>query len=164
MVHVAWEDVRHDGGNGNGEVYYLRSTDAGASWGPETRLTNNPAYSHEPQVAVSGPSVHVLWQDYRNGNYEIYYKGNPTGNSGVEDNTEDKRRQLDVRIKATPNPFTSFVSVLGRERERFALYDIAGRKVGDYQGDRIGEGLSPGVYFLKPEGQSAKPVRIVKVR
>jgi len=44
------------------------------------------------------------------------------------------------------------------------LYDIAGRNVGTYQGDRIGEGLSAGVYFLRPVDGSAKPVRVVKVR
>jgi hypothetical protein len=46
-------------------------------------------------------------------------------------------------LTATPNPFTSFATVPGRESERFALYDISGRKVGVYKGDRIGEGLAP---------------------
>ncbi len=63
-----------------------------------------------------------------------------------------------------PNPFTSFAAIPGHSSERFALYDIAGRKVGTYKGDRIGEGLSPGVYFLKPDRKDAKPLRIVKLR
>ena len=53
------------------------------------------------------------------------------------------------QLKATPNPFTSFATLPGHEAERFSLYDISGRKVGTYQGDRVGEGLAPGVYFLR---------------
>jgi hypothetical protein len=45
-----------------------------------------------------------------------------------------------------------------------ALYDISGRRVGVYRGERIGEGLRAGVYFLRLEGGGAKPVRIVKVK
>jgi hypothetical protein len=63
-----------------------------------------------------------------------------------------------------PNPFTSFTTLPGHEAERFALYNISGRKVGVWKGDRVGEGLSPGVYFLRPEGKDAKPLRIVKLR
>jgi len=67
-------------------------------------------------------------------------------------------------MTARPNPFTSFASVPGREAEHFALYDVSGRKMGVFRGDRIGWGLSPGVYFLRPEGRVAKPLRVVKVR
>jgi hypothetical protein len=63
-----------------------------------------------------------------------------------------------------PNPFNSYTSVFSFPSERFALYDISGRRVGVYKGDRIGEGLSPGVYFLRPSSQNANPLRIVKLR
>ena len=63
-----------------------------------------------------------------------------------------------------PNPFVSYATVPGHEAESFVLYDVSGRKLGVYKGDRIGVGLSAGVYFLKPEGQDAKPLRIVKLR
>jgi hypothetical protein len=68
------------------------------------------------------------------------------------------------RIAVRPNPFVSYAALPGHEAERFALYDISGRKVGIFRGDRIGEKLVPGVYFLQPENGSAKPSRIVKVR
>jgi len=64
----------------------------------------------------------------------------------------------------SPNPFVSYAKAPGREKESFALYDISGRKVGLYKGDRIGIGLSAGIYFLKPESQGAKLLRIVKLR
>ena len=64
----------------------------------------------------------------------------------------------------TPNPFISFATVPGHDKETFVLYDVSGRKVGVYKGDRIGSGLSAGIYFLKPEGMDAKPLRVVKLR
>jgi hypothetical protein len=67
-------------------------------------------------------------------------------------------------FKITPNPFISFATLPGHEAERLALYDIAGRKVGTYKGDRIGEGLSAGVYFVKREGDGRSLVRVVKIR
>jgi len=43
-------------------------------------------------------------------------------------------------------------------------YDISGRRVGTYRGDRMGEGLRAGVYFLRAFEGEAELARIVKVR
>jgi len=67
-------------------------------------------------------------------------------------------------FRVAPNPFVSFATLPGHEKESFALYDVSGRKVGVFKGNRIGEGLSAGIYFLKPEGKDAKPLRILKLR
>ncbi len=76
LVHVVWYDDR----DGNFEIYYKRSTDAGASWGADTRLSSDTARSFEPSIAVSGSIVHVVWYDYRNGDYaDIYYKRSTDG-------------------------------------------------------------------------------------
>jgi hypothetical protein len=90
-------------------------------------------------------------------------KTDANGNVGVE-SEEVRGKRLEIRITAIPNPFTSFATVPGHVAERFALYDISGRKVGTYKGDRIGAGLSAGVYFLKPEAQDAKSLRVLKLR
>ena len=161
-VHVIWMEER----DGNREVYYKRSTDLGLTWGSDVRLTTDPAVSFPPSIALSDTMVHVVWADTRDGNLEIYYKRDPTGNapSGVAEvrNAEFGMRNAELRI--TPNPYVSFARVPGHEAERFSLYDISGRKVGTYPGDRIGEGLSPGVYFLRQEEGSGAPVRVVKIR
>jgi len=70
VVHVVWFDKR----DGNYEIYYKRSTDAGVNWGTDTRLTSNSSDSRYPSVAVSGSVIHVVWYDNRDGNNEIYYK------------------------------------------------------------------------------------------
>jgi len=154
-AHAAWVDAR----NGNQEIYYKTSL----NWMLTTRLTDDPNHSNAPSGAVAGQAVYIVWADDRDGNFEIYFKRNPTGNSGTE-TAEDRGQRLEVRLKPQPNPFTFFAVVPGQEKETFELYDIAGRKVGTYRGDRIGEGLASGVYFLKPEGKDAKPLRIVKLR
>ena len=86
--------------------------------------------------------------------------------SGIENEgkTEGGFWMQGTRITANPNPFISFTRVVGHKKEPFALYDISGRKVGVYKGDRIGADVPPGVYFLRPFGQGGKPFRVVKVR
>jgi hypothetical protein len=69
-----------------------------------------------------------------------------------------------IGIKPCPNPFASFASVPGHEAERFVVYDVSGRMVGAFKGDRIGQGLSPGVYLMRTEARGSETVRIVKTR
>ena len=64
----------------------------------------------------------------------------------------------------SPNPFTTFTTLPGHSSDLFSLYDVSGRRVGAYRGDRIGEGLAAGVYFLRAERGEGKPLRVVKVR
>ncbi len=69
-VHVVWFDTR----DGNSEIYYKRSANNGTDWSVDTRLTTDNAVSQFPSIAAEGSSVHVVWQDNRDGNREIYYK------------------------------------------------------------------------------------------
>ncbi len=84
--------------------------------------------------------------------------------TGVEVTTPYPLHPTPLPLSVAPNPFVSFASIPGHEAESFALYDVSGRKVGVYKGDRIGANLSAGIYFLKPEGIDAKPLRTVKLR
>jgi len=156
LVHLAWHDY------GAWRIRYKRSTDRGLSWEPDTQLTI-AGHSRYPSVSACEGAVHAVWFDSRDGNSEIYYKRNPTGNSGVEENvvlSPVSRLQLSI----SPNPFTSFTTVPGHSSERFTLYDISGRRVGVYRGDRIGEGLAPGVYFIQSMERKDGLAKIVKIR
>jgi hypothetical protein len=82
----------------------------------------------------------------------------------VEQTTEVRGRKLEVRIKATPNPFTKFATIPGQEGKRFEMYDVTGRRVGVYKGNRVGWDLGPGVYFIRALDREAGLGRIVKVR
>ena len=106
MVHAVWEDNR----DGNYNIYYKKSIDAGLSWGPDTRLTFATDTSMSAHIALSDSVVHVAWEDHRDGNYEIYYKRNPTGNIlvGIGNDSEACSGQ---QISIYPNPAANFIYV-----------------------------------------------------
>jgi hypothetical protein len=155
-------------GNGNTNRYpafldtvrfYLSDTSACIDAGDTTAIYNDPEDPRNPGYAL-WPSRGLLRNDM--GAYGG--PGRTTLLAGVEEagNAEFGMRNAELRI--TPNPFTTFATLPGHPGKRFSLYDISGRRVGTYRGDRIGEELSSGVYFLRAEGKDSKPLRIVKVR
>jgi hypothetical protein len=142
VVHLVWLDGR----NGNYEIYYKRSTDGGISWGTDTRLTNNSAESWYPSVAVSGSVVHVVWQDKRDGNWEIYYKRNPTGNTiGIKNISSEIPSSYSLQ-QNYPNPFNNTSNlkfqIVNTGDVKLVVYDIMGREVQTL----VNEQLSPGTY------------------
>ncbi len=74
-VHAAWDDLR----NGNPEIYCKNSTDGGISWGADIRLSNNVHNSTHASVGVSASTVHIVWEDSRDGNIEVYYQRSTDG-------------------------------------------------------------------------------------
>jgi len=58
---IGWVDYA----DANEEEYVRRSTDAGATWEPRQRLTDDPADSWAPSLAIAGSTVHVTWFDRR---------------------------------------------------------------------------------------------------
>jgi hypothetical protein len=74
-VHVTWTD----GPDNPFEIFYKRSTDAGVSWSANTRLTINSAVKGYPNIAAFGVNVHIVWQDFRDGAPEMYYKYSSNG-------------------------------------------------------------------------------------
>jgi hypothetical protein len=70
-LHVVWNDDMP----GNAEIYYKKSTDGGAAWTLQKRLTWTSDYSESAAIAVdSSDNLHVVWSDYTPGNCEIFYK------------------------------------------------------------------------------------------
>ncbi len=154
IVHVVWTDAR----NNYEDIYYIRSLNSGINWETDTRLTNNAANSWYPSIAVSGSNVHVVWQDNRNGNYEIYYKRNPTGNPTGIQNISTETPSAYSLSQNYPNPFNpvtkirfSIVSsphVLGGDLVQLKIYDVRGREVQTL----VNEQLQPGTYETTFDG------------
>ncbi|HZV71133.1 MAG TPA: SBBP repeat-containing protein [Saprospiraceae bacterium] len=74
-VHVVWMDRR----DGNNELYYKRSINNGNTWGNDTRLTTNSSTSENPSLVIDFQTLHLAWNDKRDGQNEIYYKRSTNG-------------------------------------------------------------------------------------
>ncbi len=90
---AVWESTRHivyvDGRDGNSEVYYTRSLDAGATWLTPVRLSALPHNSYTPTVAVWQSNVYVAWTDTRHfgqigSKEEEYFRRSTNGGTTFE--------------------------------------------------------------------------------
>ncbi len=171
-VYVAWFDNRWGGWHG----FFSASTNGGASFGPSVLIEDTSvsptAYRAFQNLAVdpNTGTAYVIWVDERwaPGVAWDIYSARGVLQQGVEELSARPSVCLPFQLSVQPNPFSSFASVPGHDKGFFALYDISGRKVGVYRGDRIGWGVSPGVYFLRPDTRNLLPdtriLRIVKLR
>jgi hypothetical protein len=70
-VYLAWHDLRA----GNADIYFSASRDGGVTFRPNRRLNDDrgEAYQFHPSLmAGRGRTVAVAWEDYRNGQADIY--------------------------------------------------------------------------------------------
>ena len=150
-MHVVWYDYR----NGTyPEIYYIRSTNEGTSWGPDVRLTNSLGFSGNPSVSVYGTSVHVVWQDDKEGNPEIYHKYNPTGNPIGIININSEIPQEFSLGQNYPNPFNPTTkikfSIPANVKSETAnveliVYDVLGHQIAEL----VNQKLNAGVYEVE---------------
>ncbi len=150
------------------DVYLLKVSASGDTLWTRTYGDNGGSYIDEghsvQQTSDEGYIVTGGTESFGNG-YQVYLiKTDANGNVALETPVNPLAGLTVGQLKATPNPFTSFTRIMGHEGERFALYDISGRKVAVHWGDRIGIGIAAGVYFIIPANRNAEPVRVVKVR
>lgn len=159
VLHIVW----HDNRDGNTEIYYKPSTDGGLNWGTDTRLTNNPSSSEYTSVSIAGNNLHIVWQDNRDGNYEIYYKRDPTGNPTSISVTNTEIPKYFSLSQNYPNPFNPSTKihfdVPRTDFIKLVVYDFLGREIsspvnhqlrpGTYEVDFDGSNMTSGVYFYK---------------
>src|ERR687895_2149984 len=72
-VYVAWEqvDINSTSGASNSEAMFAKSSDSGGTFTGAKSLSNSPGDSTNPNVAVSGNNVYVVWEDDSAGGSEI---------------------------------------------------------------------------------------------
>ncbi len=64
-IYVVWAYQR---------IYFKSSSDRGITWSPDTHLSNGTSWQGHPGIAANRNGVHVVWEDERDRNPEIYYK------------------------------------------------------------------------------------------
>jgi hypothetical protein len=75
-IHLVWQDDS----SGNWEIFYYTSPDSGDNWedgqGNPTplRLVYHSEPARKPEVSASFGTVHVIWEDKRDGEFRAYYK------------------------------------------------------------------------------------------
>jgi hypothetical protein len=69
------------------EVYIIISSDYASTWGPEIRLTYTGFRMENPFTVIdSDNNINIVWQDVREGNWEVYYtKLDINGNTLIDD-------------------------------------------------------------------------------
>ena len=94
-VFVVWQDAR----DGASAVWLQHSPDGGGRWrGEPVRVNRGDAAATLPDLACDGATVHVVWQDIRDGELEnknIYYNRSTDGG--------DTFLEADVRLSDDPD-------------------------------------------------------------
>ncbi|MHA2135817.1 MAG: hypothetical protein ACW99J_18320 [Candidatus Thorarchaeota archaeon] len=69
-VHIVWDDY----GGGDWDIYYRYYT--GSSWQTEVQISTDSGTEDQgrPSIAVNSGKVHVTWDDYGGGDWDIYYR------------------------------------------------------------------------------------------
>ena len=107
--------------------------------------------------------MYVVWKDYRDGNWEIYSKQNPTGNPvGIINISSEIPNEFSLG-QNYPNPFNPATKIKFELRNtsftNLVIYDGLGREVetivneqlnaGSYEADWNASNFPSGVYFYK---------------
>jgi hypothetical protein len=129
-VVLVWEDYR----SGDAEVFCRVSTDQAVTWSAEIRLTESPGYSCRPRVAESNGKACVVWQDRRDGNWEVYAAILDLRTVGADADLEGNMSgESEACIRARPSPFLRSVT-FSCDADPFGvncvqIYNLLGQRV-----------------------------------
>jgi hypothetical protein len=165
-IHVAWRDF----GTIPWHIGYRNSFNNGLAWQPNIILTPNSFTQEGPSIATAGSKVHLIWYDNRDGNWEIYYKRNPTG-SGIEEENLHPLSATHSFYEVYPNPAQTYFTVRlpqTADPTQIKIFDVSGKLVKEVrcetQESKVTlDGIKNGIYFISLQTQLNKVIQRVVV-
>lgn len=151
-LHLTWNEHR----DGNWEIYYKNSMDNGMTWSADTRLTNDAANSWYPSIAVAGQIVNVVWCDNRAGDWNIYYKRDPSGNPVNVEEHESMEAGGRESVELYPNPTTGKFKITNAdypniEIRNIELLDLYGKSINNWHPAPNTMNLELGAQYTEPD-------------
>ena len=149
---------------GDADVYLIKTNASGDTlWTRTFGGTGTDGANSVHQTLDGGYIVAGYTSSFGAGSYDVWLiKTDANGRAAVEEPGGNRQKESSI-LNATPNPFASFARVPGHETERFEVYNVSGKKQGTFAGNRIGEKLPPGVYFVRRVGEHGRSLRAVKI-
>jgi len=159
--------LRYEWGLYNNQwIEYRRSNDFGGTWPDSAMLSDSNSLDRYPRAVVcDGNDVHVLWEDYEYGNYEIMYRRG-LGLAGIEEEEGPPSAARNTRLEATVARGVLSVPISSGVTRSASpiLLNATGRKLADlHPGANDVSYLAPGVYFVRDGQEQAQAVRKVIV-
>ncbi len=153
-----------------------RSTDIGRTWSAPEPISALSEFAVEPKLAVRSDTAFVVWEDNRDGNWEIYFAKKVLTGAGL---AEESSTPHAVRPVLTVEPslfrgFTVLRVAAGTPRSSsLAIYDASGRKIRTIalgcepsgspvvwdSRDDAGRPVPAGIYFVRLELPGAELTR-----
>lgn len=171
-IYVVWSNYA----NNSWSIWGSYSPNNGLTWAEPYQITSSQTYSVEPDFAVKGDTLFVVWQDLRNGNWDIFFKefvvSAVTDVGGREDLPVEHRL-----FQNYPNPF-NLSTVISYQLSVVSsvtldVYDVLGRRLrtlvdeekpaGMYTVQFDASGLTSGVYYYRLGTGSFSHTRILVV-
>jgi len=178
VAHAVWYDRRNDASAI--DVYTASSSDDGATWSANTRVTaagfepvlpsegGAPAFIGDYNgIAATASWIYPFYQDARRGEQDVYVSRIPNTTVGVSQEAPPV-----PELAAAPNPFhrTTRIRLPHASGSELVILDASGRRVRtlrahervvEWDGtDERGAGVPPGVYFVRMGGAELRLVRV----
>jgi len=149
MTWIVWDDWGE-----RADICYSYSTDDGNSWNGKHFLTQQ-GESKEADIAIEGNHVYIVWEDNRDGNYEVYFKESPDrGLSWYEDQRLTNASGFSVNPQLAVNNNTITVVWMDNREGTYDIYykqrDIQNQWTTDYLIQKTGsDELFPCISLMK---------------